>query len=52
MGVMLLFLGVLVVVIALILTCLKFCKPGSKLHNLFLAIKRKVLWNSILRFIL
>ena len=52
MGVMLVIGGVLVVLICLILLLMKFCKPGSKMHSLFLKIKAKLLWNSVLRFIL
>ena len=52
MGIILLFLGVILVVVILIAICVKLCKPGSKLHNGFLKIKGKIYWNAILRFIL
>ena len=51
MGVMLVFLAIIIVVSILIVICVKLCKPGSKLHNLFLKIKRMIFWNTLLRFI-
>ena len=52
MGIILLFLGVIIVVAIVISIFVKLCKPGSKLHNAFLKIKGKIYWNAILRFIL
>ena len=51
MGVMLVFLTIIIVVSILIVICVKLCKPGSKLHNLFLKIKQMIFWNTLLRFI-
>ena len=52
MGVMLVFLAIIVILAVVIVILIKFCKPGSKLHNLFLKIKGKIFWNSLLRYIL
>ena len=52
MGIMIVFGVIIIIIIVMIIICLKLCRTGSKLHNLFLKIKAKVLWNTVLRYVL
>lgn len=52
MGVMLVILAMIVVLAVLIILLIKCFDLGQKIQDLFLKIKAKIFWNSILRFIL
>ena len=52
MGVMLPILMVLLILVSLICVCVRYNKRGSKLHNLTMKVKKKVFYNSMLRFVL
>ena len=52
MGVMLPILVVLSILSLLVGICVKYYKKGSKVHNLVMKVKKKVFYNSILRFIM
>ena len=52
MGVMLIILLALLLVILPAVAIVKCGKPGSKLHSIFMALKKKLLWNSLIRFLL
>ena len=52
MGVMLVILAIIVVLATLVILLVKCFDLGPKIQNLFLKIKAKIFWNSILRFIL
>ena len=52
MGVMLIFLLVIVVLIIVLSICAKYTKMCIKLNQLVIKLKRKLLWNTVFRFIL
>ena len=52
MGVMLPLLAVILILAMCIGLCVKYNKRGSKLHNLMMKVKKKVFYNSMLRFVL
>lgn len=52
MGVMLVILAIIVVLAVLIILLIKCFDLGQKIQNLFLKVKAKIFWNSVLRFIL
>ena len=52
MGTMLLILIVIIAIILLLVACKCLCKSGSKPHKLLIWIRKKVFWNSVLRFVL
>ena len=52
MGVMLAVSLVITLIAIIIVLLVKFCKKGSKAHNLLLKVKKKIMWNSVLRAIL
>ena len=51
MGIMLLFALVLVLVILPVFIVIKFCPPG-KIRGIFERLKQKLLWNSVIRYII
>ena len=51
MGIMLLFALVLIVVIIPVFIVIKFCPPG-KIRGLFEKLKTKLMWNSVIRYVL
>ena len=52
MGIMLLFGGVILILAVLILLATQCCKPGMKGYELGMKLRRKMLWNTMLRFVL
>ena len=52
MGVMLPILMLILILAILIGLCVKYNKRDSKLHNLMMKVKKKVFYNSMLRFVL
>ena len=52
MGIMLMILLFVIVIITLVIACVKLCKEGTKCHTLLLWLKKKLLWNFVIRTIL
>ena len=51
MGIMLVFALILILVIIPVFIVIKFCPPG-KIRGLFEKLKAKLMWNSVIRYIL
>ena len=49
---MLVFLVFILILVILTVLLIRICKPGSKLHNAFLKVKKKLFWNTFLRYAL
>ena len=52
MGIMLLFGGIILVLAIAVIILVKLCRNNQKCRALFVKLKTKIFWNSILRFIL
>ena len=52
MGVMLVVLIFILFLAILIVSLIRFCKCSSKLHSVFLKVKKKLFWNTFLRYAL
>ena len=52
MGVNLVFGVILLALIVLVIILVRTSKPGSCTNNLFIKIKTKLIWNSVIRYIL
>lgn len=52
MGVFLLIAMVIAIVTVPIICAIRCCKQGSKVRSLFLSLKKKILWNTVIRSIL
>ena len=52
MGVNLVFGVILLALIVLVVVLVRTSKPGSRINNLFVKVKAKLFWNSVIRYIL
>ena len=52
MGVMLAVLLLMILIVVVVVILVRFCKPGSKLHNFAQKVKKKLFWNGLLRSVL
>ena len=52
MGILLVIMIFLIVLLTVVVICVRTSKPGSKVNNVFLKVKNKLMWNSVIRSIL
>ena len=52
MGIMLVILVAIVGIATMVILCVKCCKEGTRFNTFFQWVKRKIFWNTVIRFIL